>query len=286
MGVKVAGTEFSVDRKEIYPKDILANIYFIFWYSNKKTRGWTLSMAVTHILFVVEVLRTRNCYASILLKFVRQYMILVCVHFTEICRTRYCYLSILLKFVGKDIATCPFYWNLSDKILLHVHYFLTNRNLRDCYPSTLPLTSLNLQRHTYELLKPLARLSSTSSSWPTISLNDDHRHCYYCCNHQAPQFCVDRQPFHHHSESSLFCETIIKIINIIMIMIHHCDRLLPNLERVSIANFERSESYLDGEDHLPILASFKRFSFLSSGSRSEIWQMFYTSKIPNIRLFQ
>ena len=37
-------------------------------------------------------------------------------------------------------------------------------------------------------------------------------------------------------------------------------RLLPNLERISMANFERSESYLDGEDHLPILASFKRFS--------------------------
>lgn len=67
---------------------------------------------------------------------------------------------------------------------------------RDCYPSTLPLTSLNLQRHTYELLKPLARL-------------------------------------------------------------------LPNLERVSIANFERSESYLDGEDHLPILASFKSLSDLT-----------------------
>ena len=134
MGVKVAGTEFSVDRIEIYPKDILANIYFIFWYSNKKTRGWTLSMAVTHILFVVEVLRTRNCYASILLKLVRQYMILVCVHFTEICRTRYCYLSILLKFVGQDIATCPFYWNLSDKILLRVHFTEICRT-RYCYMS-------------------------------------------------------------------------------------------------------------------------------------------------------
>ena len=113
MGVKVAGTEFSVDRIEIYPKDILANIYFIFWYSNKKTRGWTLSMAVTHILFVVEVLRTRNCYASILLKFVRQYMILVCFHFTEICRTRCCYMSISLKFVEQDIATCPLLLNKS-----------------------------------------------------------------------------------------------------------------------------------------------------------------------------
>ena len=29
-------------------------------------------MAVTHIFFVVEVLRTRYCYVSILLKFVRQ----------------------------------------------------------------------------------------------------------------------------------------------------------------------------------------------------------------------
>ena len=37
-------------------------------------------------------------------------------------------------------------------------------------------------------------------------------------------------------------------------------RLLPNLEHISMANFERSESYLDGEDHLPILASFQRLS--------------------------
>jgi len=67
---------------------------------------------------------------------------------------------------------------------------------RDCYPATLPLTNVNLQRHTYELLQPLARL-------------------------------------------------------------------LPNLEHISMANFERSESYLDGEDHLPILASFQSLAHLT-----------------------
>ena len=180
-----------------------------------------------------------------------------------------------------------------------VHYCLTNRNLRDCYPSTLPLTSLNLQRHTYELLKPLARLSSTSSSSPTITLNDHHRHHYYCCNHQAPQFCVDldRQPFNHRSESSLFGETIItiimiiKIINIIIAVID-CfptwreyqsptsrEASLTWTARTICQYWPRSKGFLfchqDPEvksdksftpARFPILASFNRFSCFSSGS--------------------
>lgn len=40
-------------------------------------------------------------------------------------------------------------------------------------------------------------------------------------------------------------------------------RLLPNLERLTMSNYERSEAYLDGEDNLPYLANFKRLTSLS-----------------------
>jgi len=69
------------------------------------------------------------------------------------------------------------------------------RGCRDCYPASLPLTSLNLSRHTYSLLEPL-------------------------------------------------------------------HRLLPNLHRIALSNYERSEAYLDGEDHLPLLGQFPHLAHL------------------------
>ena len=67
---------------------------------------------------------------------------------------------------------------------------------RDCLPANLPLRAINLSRHTYSLLEPLARS-------------------------------------------------------------------LPNLEHLSLANYERSEAYLDGEDQLPRLGAFPRLSSLA-----------------------
>ena len=67
---------------------------------------------------------------------------------------------------------------------------------RDCLPANLPLRAINLARHTYSLLEPLARS-------------------------------------------------------------------LPNLEHLSLANYERSEAYLDGEDQLPRLGAFPRLSSLA-----------------------
>ena len=66
----------------------------------------------------------------------------------------------------------------------------------DCYPPSLPLTAINLSRHTYSLLQPLSRL-------------------------------------------------------------------LPNIERLTISNYERSEAYLDGEDHLPLLSHLHRLTHLA-----------------------
>ena len=67
---------------------------------------------------------------------------------------------------------------------------------RDCLPANLPLRAINLARHTYSLLEPLARS-------------------------------------------------------------------LPNLEHLSLGNYERSEAYLDGEDQLPRLGGFPRLSSLA-----------------------
>ena len=75
---------------------------------------------------------------------------------------------------------------------------LGNQNMacRDCLPGNLPLTTINLTRHTYSLLEPLAQS-------------------------------------------------------------------LPNLQHLSLSNFERSESYLDGIDSLPLLHTFTSLSSLS-----------------------
>ena len=115
---------------------------------------------------------------------------------------------------------------------------------RDCYPATLPLTSVNLQRHTYELLEPLARYGPA-----TIVTIVSRHHRQHRQHHHHRHY---RRHRHHHQYV-----TIVTIVNDVCIFAI-IPRLLPNLERVSMANFERSESYLDGEDHLPILASFKR----------------------------
>jgi len=69
------------------------------------------------------------------------------------------------------------------------------KGCRDCYPAHLPLTCINLARHTYSLMEPLANL-------------------------------------------------------------------LPNLEKITMSNYERSEAYLDGEDNLPILGAFPHLTYL------------------------
>ena len=39
-------------------------------------------------------------------------------------------------------------------------------------------------------------------------------------------------------------------------------QILPNLEHLSISNFERSEVYLDGQDNIPLLHTFSKLSSL------------------------
>ena len=54
---------------------------------------------------------------------------------------------------------------------------------------------------------------------------------------------------------------------IIMIIIF---RLFPNLSSVSLTNYSRSESYLDGEDNLQYLQYFRYLRYVLRNSHSQI----------------
>jgi len=65
-------------------------------------------------------------------------------------------------------------------------------------------------------------------------------------------------------------------------------RLLPNLEHLSISNFERSEVYLDGEDNLPLLNNFSKLSSLAlhDVDMDQIYKYLAQGGGLNIRSFQ
>ena len=92
----------------------------------------------------------------------------------------------------------------------------------------------------------LRRLEADEQHWQSlmVSLNNDSLACRDCLPRNLP---LRRINLSRHTYS----------------LMEALSRSLPNLEHLHISNFERSEPYLDGIDHLPLLHSFAKLSSLS-----------------------
>ena len=92
----------------------------------------------------------------------------------------------------------------------------------------------------------LRRLEADEQHWQSlmVSLNNDNLACRDCLPRNLP---LRRINLSRHTYS----------------LMEALSRSLPNLEHLHISNFERSEPYLDGIDHLPLLHSFAKLSSLS-----------------------
>ena len=129
-------------------------------------------------------------------------------------------------------------------------------------------------RNLYTVLQnfvSLRRLEADEQHWQSlmVSLNNDSLACRDCLPRDLP---LRKANLSRHTYS----------------LMEALSRSLPNLEHLHISNFERSEPYLDGIDHLPLLHSFAKLSSLSlqDVDMDQFYHYFAQGGGQNIRSFR